>query len=104
MDKLEQITNNSDLMSDLERLQWAEWERKSIEQDLINTSTQKGLSEGLKQGLEQGIEKGIEQGMEKQTIEIIKSMLKKKMSYKDINEITNKSISEIKEIEKTMIE
>ena len=29
MDKLNKLTNDVEFMSDLERLQWEEWERKS---------------------------------------------------------------------------
>ena len=86
MDKLNQLTNDDIFMSDLERLQWEEWERRSIEKHLINT----------------GIEKGLKQGIEQNTISTIKSMLKKKISYEDISDITNKTIEEIKEIEESM--
>ena len=94
MDKLNKLTNDVEFMSDLERLQWEEWERKSIEQDLINTSVKKGLEQGIKQGIKQGIEQ--------KNTEIIQSMLKRKMSYEDISEITNKTIEEIKKIENSM--
>ena len=55
---------------------------------------------GLEQGLEQGLEKGLEQGLVKNTVDIIKSMLSKKISYQDISDISGKSLEEIKEIEK----
>ncbi len=58
------------------------------------------LETGLQQGLQQGIEQGIKQGIEQNTIEIIKILLERKMSYQDISEIAKKSIAEIKKIEK----
>ena len=51
---------------------------------------------------EQEIKKQKIKNMEEEKIEIIKIMLKKKMSYEDISEISSKSIGEIKEIEKSM--
>ena len=50
----------------------------------------------------EALKQGLEQGKEENKIEMIKSMLKKEMSYQDISEISNKTIEEIKEIEKSM--
>ena len=58
--------------------------------------------DAFERGTINGIEQGIEQGTEKTKIEIIKSMLKKNMSYQDISDITGKSISDIKKIEKSV--
>lgn len=91
MDKLNNLTNDFEFMSDLERLKWEEWERKSIEKDLINSCTQKGLEQGLQQGLQQGIEQ--------KNIEVIKSMLENKLDYETIEKITKTDIEKIKEIE-----
>ena len=38
---------------------------------------------GLEQGLEQGLQQGFREGKEENTINIIKIMLRKNMSYKD---------------------
>jgi len=76
MDKLEKLTNDDLFMTELEAQKWDEWERKSIYND------------------------GMIEGSEQSTINIIKSMLKKKISYEDISDITNKTKEEIKEIEK----
>ena len=56
--------------------------------------------DAYERGLEQGLEKGLEQGLVKNTVDIIKSMLSKKISYQDISDISGESIEEIKEIEK----
>ena len=45
-------------------------------------------------------DEGIEQGIEENKIDVIRSMLKKNIDYNTISEITNKSVEEIKEIEK----
>lgn len=58
--------------------------------------------DAFERGTINGIEQGIEQGTEKTKIEIIKSILKKNMSYQDISDITGKSISDIKKIEKSI--
>ncbi len=49
---------------------------------------------------DEGIEQGTIQGIETKTIDVIRSMLKKNIDCNTISEITNKSIEEIKEIEK----
>ena len=54
------------------------------------------------QSLKNARQEGVSQGIEKNTIDTIKSMLKKKMTYEDISDITGKSIEEIKEIEKSV--
>lgn len=58
--------------------------------------------EGIEQGIEQGTRQGIEQGIEENKIDVIRSMLKKSIDYNTISEITNKSVEEIKEIEKNI--
>lgn len=47
-------------------------------------------------------DEGIEQGIEENKIDVIRSMLKKNIDYNTISEITNKSVEEIKEIEKNI--
>lgn len=54
------------------------------------------------EGIEQGTRQGIEQGIEENKIDVIRSMLKKNIDYNTISEITNKSVEEIKEIEKNI--
>lgn len=58
--------------------------------------------EGIEQGTIQGTRQGIEQGIEENKIDVIRSMLKKNIDYNTISEITNKSVEEIKEIEKNI--
>lgn len=47
-------------------------------------------------------EDAIQEGVETKTVEVIKAMLKKKMSYQDISDISGKSIKEIEEVEKSI--
>ena len=51
---------------------------------------------------ERGNRQGIEQGIEQKTVDVIRAMLSKKMPYKDISDITGKTIEEIKKIEKSL--
>lgn len=83
MDKINKLKDDSLFMSDVERLAWEEWEYNSIVADAEN--------------------KGMEKGMEKNTIDVIKSMLNNGLSYDVIAKITNKSIEDIKSIEKDII-
>lgn len=82
MDKLNKLSNDTQIMSELEALKWEEWERNTIYND----------------GITNGIEQGKQEGSEQKTIEIIKKMLEKNYSIEDIKEITNKSEKEILEI------
>ena len=98
MDKLNKLQNDKEIMTELEALEWEEWERNTIYSDGIK----KGIEEGIKQGIKQGIEQGIEQGTKEKTIEIIKSMLKKELDINLISEITNRSIEEINKIKESL--
>ena len=98
MDKLNKLQNDKQIMTELEALEWEEWERNTIYSDGIK----KGIEEGIKQGIKQGIEQGIEQGTKEKTIEIIKSMLKKELDINLISEITNESIEEINKIKESL--
>ena len=82
MDKLNKLQNDKQIMTELEALEWEEWERNTIYSD--------------------GIKKGIEQGINQNTIEIIKSMLKKELDINLISEITNRSIEEINKIKESL--
>ena len=82
MDKLNKLQNDKQIMTELEALEWEEWERNTIYSD--------------------GIKKGIEQGINQNTIEIIKSMLKKELDINLISEITNESIEEINKIKESL--
>ena len=78
MDKLNKLTNDDLFMSELEAQQWFEWEQRSIENSIRKEAT------------------------EQKTIDVIKSMLENKAEYGFISKVTNKTIEEIKEIEKSM--
>ena len=82
MDKLDKLQKDSYLMSEVEALEWAEWEKNTI------------YSDGKKAGYAEAIEEN--------TLKMIKSMLKEKIDYNVISKVTNKSIDEIKEIEKSL--
>ena len=58
----------------------------------------KGFEAGEQQGIRQGIQEGIQQGKEEQKIEMAKKMLEKKMSIKDIMELTGLTEDEIKKL------
>jgi len=87
MDKINKLKDDSLFMSDVERLAWEEWEYNSIVADAEN----------------KGMEKGVEKGMEKNTIDMVKSMLNNGLSYDVIAKVTNKSMEDIKSIEKDII-
>ena len=69
-----------------------EWEKEKMDKLVRDTARKEAIKEGL------------EQGREEETIHIIKIMLKKKMPYEDISEISGKTINDIKKIEKDIIE
>ena len=90
MDKLNKLQNDKQIMTELEALEWEEWERNTI------------YSDGIKKGIEQEIKQGNEQETKEKTIEIIKSMLKKELDINLISEITNESIEEINKIKESL--
>lgn len=108
------ILDDHSYMSELEKEKWAEWEKQSIIADRCNRALAEGLNAGIEQGLIKGIAKGkeegiaqgkkegIAQGKEENTIEIIKSMLDNNADYDFISKVTNRTIDEIKEIEKSV--
>ena len=84
MSKLDKLTRDDLFMTEVETLEWSEWERKSIEEEARN----KGLTEGRV--------KGQEEERAESTKEIILSMIENKLSLDIISKITNKTIAEIK--------
>ena len=77
-----------------DKLILSEWEADKMASLVRETSLELAEKDGFKDGFNDGFDSGI--------LKTIKSMLKKKMDYKLISEITNKSINEIKEIEKSL--
>ena len=71
-----------------------EWEKEAMDA-MVERAIER---EALKQGLEQGLE----QGKEENKIEMIKSMLENDIDIEKIAKVSDKSIEEIKEIEKTI--
>ena len=64
----------------------------------IQIATEKSYEEGKEKGMAEGLEQGIKQGIEKNQNEIIKNMLKKGLSDKDISEFTGLPLKEINKI------
>ena len=77
---LDKLTKEDLFMSESDALKWEEWEKNTIYKD--------GVKEGMKEGNQQT------------TIEIVQSMLKNHLDLDTISKVTNKSIEEIKAIEK----
>ena len=63
-----------------------------------NTSMYNMRQEGLEEGIKQGERKGIDVGKRKKQIEIAKRLLKMKLDINQIQEATELSLEEIKEI------
>ena len=73
-------------------------EKRRIHKEGIKQGKKEGKIEGIKLGKEEG---KIE-GAEEKSLEVIINMLKKKLDYTIISEVTGKTIEEIKEIEKNI--
>lgn len=58
-----------------------------------------GIKQGKKEGKIEGIQEGLQKGAEESKKEVIINMLRKKLDYTIISEVTGKTIEEIKEIE-----
>mgnify|MGYP002860463455 CR=1 FL=1 len=95
MSTLENIKVEDLFWSDEEQKEWDIWLENSHKE-----SREKARAEGRAEGHAMGQVEGIEQ----EKINIIKSMLENSIEYELISKVTNKSISEIKEIEKSMNE
>ena len=63
---------------------------------------EEGYDKGHEEGYDKGHKEGIEQGIEQNKIQMIKSLLKNNVDYEIISKSSNKTIEEIKEIEKTI--
>lgn len=85
--KVREINMNDDgTLTKEEAEDWGRWIEQNIRADALEEGKTLGLEEGLKIG----------------TINTVKSMLENKLDYNIISKVTNKSIEEIKEIEKTI--
>ena len=69
-------------MSEEEALEWAEWERRSIETEIRNKATKEGLEQGLEQG----------------RIEVAKKMKEEKLPIELIIKITGVTKEEIEKL------
>ncbi len=91
-----------------------EWEKEKMDKLVQDTAKrlaqeeghkeghEKGLKEGLEEGRKEGRKEGKIEGIKQNKEEIIKRLLQRKYDYKEISEITNVTIEEIKKIEETM--
>ena len=73
---------------------------KLIEYEEEQSLLEEGREEGYDSGFQDGVNTGFEQGIEQNKLEMIQRMLKNKVDYETISNITEKTIDEIKEIEK----
>lgn len=94
MSKIEKLNNDSLFMSELEAMEWQEWEDRSIMTEARN----EGYNSGFQLGIEQGLEQGLEQGIDKGISQTIKNMFKNNLSIDIISKVTNKTVNEINEI------
>lgn len=82
MDGINKLTHEDLFYTEEEALEWAEWERRTIETEIRKKATKEGL----------------EQGIEQTTKKTILSMLENNLSLDIISKVTNKSIEEINKI------
>ena len=79
-----------------------EWQLQDAKLKIIeenNAEKRRIHKEGIKQGKKEGIQEGLQKGAEESKKEVIINMLRKKLDYTIISEVTGKTIEEIKEIE-----
>ena len=86
MDKIEKLQDDSLFMSELEAMEWQEWEDRSIQTEM------------RKKGFDDGLALGIKEGIKENTREMILAMINNNLSLETISKITNKTIEEINEI------
>ena len=82
-----------------------EWQLQDAKLKIIeenNAEKRRIHKEGIKQGKKEGIQEGLQKGVEESKKEVIINMLRKKLDYTIISEVTGKTIEEIKEIEKNI--
>ena len=82
-----------------------EWQLQDAKLKIIeenNAEKRRIHKEGIKQGKKEGIQEGLQKGAEESKKEVIINMLRKKLDYTIISEVTGKTIEEIKEIEKNI--
>ena len=104
MGNLSKLTKEDLFYTEEEALEWAEWERKSIEAE-IRENAEKEIRENVEKEVRENIEKEVRnksiiEGREENTKELIISMLKNNIDLETVSKITNKTIEEIKEITK----
>ena len=114
MDKMEHLKNDDEVMSELEREEWALWEENSIREYATKTGYKEGMeagfndgfnagfNDGFSDGFNKGVNQGIEQGVSQNKVEMIKKMLINKIDYDVISKVSGKSLDEIKKIEESL--
>ena len=88
-----------------------EWQLQDAKLKIIeenNAEKRRIHKEGIKQGKKEdkieGIQEVLQKGAEESKKEVIINMLRKKLDYDTISEVTGKAIEEIKKIEETITE
>jgi predicted transposase/invertase (TIGR01784 family) len=94
MKKIKVITN------DLDELFY--YDKKELEKQRDERERREGREEGREEGIKEGLKKGLKEGQKKKTIEVIKKMLIENIDINIIAKVTDKSIEEIKEIQKSI--
>ncbi len=87
-------------LDDQERREYERWQlelhqRASMVQSHYGRGYREGEEQGIEKGIEKGIEQGIGQGIEKGRAELIRSMLKNRMSVEQISQVTGLTAEEI---------
>ena len=80
----------------------AEQEREFAIREGHEIGIKEGRKEGRKEGIKEGRKEGIKEGRETNQKEVIINLLKKRIDYETISDVTGKSVEEIKKIEKTI--
>jgi predicted transposase/invertase (TIGR01784 family) len=62
---------------------------------MLRTSIKKYGNQLKQEGIKEGIQKGIQEGSQRKAVETARALLNKKMSVKEIAEITGLSVEEI---------
>ena len=88
-----------------------EWQLQDVKLKIIEENNaekrrihKEGIKQGKKEGKIEGIQEVLQKGAEESKKEVIINMLRKKLDYDTISEVTGKAIEEIKKIEETITE
>lgn len=60
---------------------------------------EKGIQKGIKKGIQKGLQEGIQKGIHDEKLKTARKLLNKKISVKDISEVTGLSVDEIRKLD-----